>query len=87
MTHYSITARTVETAIGRGDSTMNRRTGAVLLVWVENNDPAEIEATREDWEETARGVGVTLLVLVRGTTSVVYTSQHEHHGHRGTGNE
>lgn len=63
---------------------MNRRTGAVLMVWVETEDPAEIEAMREDWETTARGAGVPLLILVRGTTSVVYTSDHEH---RGTSNE
>lgn len=63
---------------------MNRRTAAVLMVWVDSDDPAEIEAMREDWEGTARGVGVTLLILVRGTTSVVYTSTHEQ---RGTNNE
>lgn len=63
---------------------MNRRTGAVLMVWVEDEDPAEIEAMREHWETTARGAGVPLLILLRGTTSVVYTSDHEH---RGTSNE
>lgn len=54
------------------------------MVWVDDDDPAEIQVMREQWETTARGAGVPLLILVRGTTSVVYTSAHEH---RGTSNE
>ena len=64
---------------------MNGRS-AVLLVWVDDDAPESVQAAREYWEATARSTGVPLLVLVRGTTSVVYTGPHEQ-GQRGSCNE
>lgn len=59
---------------------------AVLLVWVDDDAAESVTEAREKWEATARSSGVPLLVLMRGTTAVVYTGGHEQ-GQRGTGNE